>query len=298
MVVGPMTPKDVMTEEFNYALLEDGQPPRWGLITCLVKSLLGERWNNINRWGILLFSIQASLEQQLSCQVTIPLKMQFSTLFLSSLAMSSSLVAASPALLRPRSDLRGFDVSEPPSSGFWACALNSGYEKAVIRMYQQACGSVSSFWYKTATPKHWITQGGKVDKNFVAIYNAAVAAGFTNIDAYVFPCRSLIMIDVRDWIFKVRVLSPPVWLASRSRPKSTKSSTSSRRIISLFKTFGSTSNLALVNVMLGILGEQLTLLLPRNGYRPWKRQGCSGGSMPTGKCWTLGLLNESKCMCR
>ncbi|MCJ1426042.1 hypothetical protein MMC29_003944 [Sticta canariensis] len=85
--------------------------------------------------------------------------------------MSSSLVAASPALLRPRSDLRGFDLSEPPASGFWACALNSGYEKAVIRMYQQACG-----------------RGGKVDKNFVAIYNAAVAAGFTNIDAYVFPC--------------------------------------------------------------------------------------------------------------
>lgn len=80
--------------------------------------------------------------------------MHFSALFLASLALCSGLVAASPALLRPRSDLRGFDISEPPPRGFLACALNAGYEKVVIRMYQQACGSVSLLRYVTATSKH------------------------------------------------------------------------------------------------------------------------------------------------
>lgn len=41
----------------------------------------------------------------------------------------------------------------------------------MIRGYQQACG-----------------HGGQVDSNLVSSYNAARAAGITNIDIYMFPC--------------------------------------------------------------------------------------------------------------
>lgn len=72
-------------------------------------------------------------------------------------------------------DLRGFDVSQPQAGlnpNFWRCAFNSGYRKVAIRAYQQACG-----------------QGGRIDPNFVPAYNAAIAAGFNKIDAYLFPCK-------------------------------------------------------------------------------------------------------------
>lgn len=75
-----------------------------------------------------------------------------------------------------QSDLRTFDVSRAQAGlnpNFWTCAFNAGYQKVVIRAYQQACG-----------------RGGQVDPNFVPAYNAAVSAGFTNIDAYIFPCKS------------------------------------------------------------------------------------------------------------
>ncbi|KAI8867500.1 glycoside hydrolase [Ramicandelaber brevisporus] len=49
--------------------------------------------------------------------------------------------------------------------------LGNGFTKAIIRGYQEACGS-----------------GGRVDPNFVSSYNNARAADFTDIDAYWFPC--------------------------------------------------------------------------------------------------------------
>ena len=73
--------------------------------------------------------------------------MYFSSLIVSVVAASSVLVAASPAELWPRSDLRGFDISQPQSAAFWSCAHNAGYGKAVIRIYQQACGSVSKGFF-------------------------------------------------------------------------------------------------------------------------------------------------------
>ena len=51
-------------------------------------------------------------------------------------------------------------------------ALGEGFTKAIIRGYEEACGV-----------------GGEVDPNFVATYNNARAAGYTNIDTYWFPCN-------------------------------------------------------------------------------------------------------------
>ncbi|MCJ1236264.1 hypothetical protein MMC14_004242 [Varicellaria rhodocarpa] len=71
-------------------------------------------------------------------------------------------------------DLAAFDVSQaqaPYNSNFWACAGSAGYGKAVIRAYEQACGS-----------------GGQVDPNFVPAYKAAKAGGIPKVDAYMFPC--------------------------------------------------------------------------------------------------------------
>ncbi|KAI9766540.1 MAG: hypothetical protein M1840_006498 [Geoglossum simile] len=101
----------------------------------------------------------------------------FVLLFALVLGTNFASVSASPSdstqsVLQP--DLRGFDVSRAQAGlnpRFWACAFEAGYEKVVIRAYQQACGS-----------------GGRVDPNFVPAYRAATGAGFTNIDAYMFPC--------------------------------------------------------------------------------------------------------------
>ncbi|KAF8998733.1 glycoside hydrolase superfamily [Cyathus striatus] len=50
-------------------------------------------------------------------------------------------------------------------------ARSQGFTKAIIRGYQEACGS-----------------GGRVDPNFVPSYNNARTAGYTDIDTYWFPC--------------------------------------------------------------------------------------------------------------
>jgi hypothetical protein len=50
-------------------------------------------------------------------------------------------------------------------------AKGQGFTKAVIRGYQEACGS-----------------GGRVDPNFVQTYKNARSAGYTDIDMYWFPC--------------------------------------------------------------------------------------------------------------
>lgn len=62
------------------------------------------------------------------------------------------------------------DISSTQSSSFWSCAVQNN-QKVVIRGYRQACGS-----------------GGGVDTSLLSSYDAAVAAGFTNIDVYFFPC--------------------------------------------------------------------------------------------------------------
>ncbi|KAF8802045.1 glycoside hydrolase [Phlegmacium glaucopus] len=51
-------------------------------------------------------------------------------------------------------------------------AFGEGFTKAIIRGYEEACGV-----------------GGEVDPNFVASYNNARAAGYTDIDTYWFPCN-------------------------------------------------------------------------------------------------------------
>ena len=54
----------------------------------------------------------------------------------------------------------------------YATALSEGFTKAIIRGYEEAC-----------------SVGGEVDPNFVGSYNNAVAAGYTDIDTYWYPCN-------------------------------------------------------------------------------------------------------------
>ncbi|KZP22241.1 glycoside hydrolase family 25 protein [Athelia psychrophila] len=65
----------------------------------------------------------------------------------------------------------GVDSSQLVSEGTYSTAKGEGFTKAIIRGFEEACGS-----------------GGQVDPNFVGTYNNARAAGYTNIDAYWFPC--------------------------------------------------------------------------------------------------------------
>ncbi|KAI9793543.1 MAG: hypothetical protein M1816_007976 [Peltula sp. TS41687] len=88
--------------------------------------------------------------------------------------VDASADAAAEEVAAKAGSIRGFDVSQaqaPFNPNFWKCAYKAGYRKAVIRGYRQACGT-----------------GGSVDSNFVPAYKAARSAGFTNIDAYMFPC--------------------------------------------------------------------------------------------------------------
>ena len=64
------------------------------------------------------------------------------------------------------------DSSSLVPESTYATALGEGFTKAIIRGYEEACGV-----------------GGEVDPNFVATYNNARAAGYTNIDTYWFPCN-------------------------------------------------------------------------------------------------------------
>ncbi|KAB8303398.1 hypothetical protein EYC80_004827 [Monilinia laxa] len=64
----------------------------------------------------------------------------------------------------------GIDISQLGTPAFFECAKKTK-DVVAIRGYQQACRT-----------------GGSVDKNFVASYKNAKAAGFTRIDSYIFPC--------------------------------------------------------------------------------------------------------------
>jgi hypothetical protein len=73
----------------------------------------------------------------------------------------AALVSSGAALIH------GVDSSSLVSQSTYATALGEGFTKAVIRGFEEACGS-----------------GGLVDPNFVASYHNARAAGYTNIDTY------------------------------------------------------------------------------------------------------------------
>jgi len=64
------------------------------------------------------------------------------------------------------------DSSTLVSVATYKKAFGEGFTKAIIRGYSEACGV-----------------GGEVDTNFVSSYNNAIAAGYTNIDTYMFPCN-------------------------------------------------------------------------------------------------------------
>lgn len=68
--------------------------------------------------------------------------------------------------------VHGVDSSTLLPTATYSKAHSEGFTKAVIRGYQEACGS-----------------GGRVDPNFVPSYNNAKAAGYTNIDTYWLPCN-------------------------------------------------------------------------------------------------------------
>lgn len=67
--------------------------------------------------------------------------------------------------------VQGVDSSTLVSEATYSKAKGEGFTKAIIRGYEEACGV-----------------GGQVDPNFVGSYNNARAAGYTNIDVYLFPC--------------------------------------------------------------------------------------------------------------
>lgn len=80
-------------------------------------------------------------------------------------ALLTSLAPAAFALIH------GVDSSSLVSEATFSKALGEGFSKAVIRGFEEAC-----------------SVGGEVDPNFVASYNNARAAGYTNIDTYWYPC--------------------------------------------------------------------------------------------------------------
>ena len=64
------------------------------------------------------------------------------------------------------------DSSQLVSEATYSKARGEGFTKAIIRGYEEACGT-----------------GGKVDPTFVPSYKNARAAGYTDIDMYWFPCN-------------------------------------------------------------------------------------------------------------
>ena len=68
--------------------------------------------------------------------------------------------------------IHAVDSSQLVSEATYAKARSEGFTKAVIRGYEEACGA-----------------GGGVDPNFTRSYDNARAAGYTDIDAYLFPCN-------------------------------------------------------------------------------------------------------------
>lgn len=63
--------------------------------------------------------------------------------------------------------IQGVDSSTLVPEGTYSTAKGEGFTKAVIRAYEEACGS-----------------GGQVDPNFVGSYKNARAGGISSIDAY------------------------------------------------------------------------------------------------------------------
>nr|QNJ46258.1 GH25 muramidase [Protostropharia semiglobata] len=86
--------------------------------------------------------------------------------FVKTLILLPTLVTSAYALVY------GVDSSTLVSTATYSKAKSEGFTKAIIRGYQEACGS-----------------GGRVDPNFVATYKNARAAGITDIDMYWFPCN-------------------------------------------------------------------------------------------------------------
>nr|QNJ46259.1 GH25 muramidase [Protostropharia semiglobata] len=83
-----------------------------------------------------------------------------------------SLLALLPLLTQSYALTYAVDSSTLVSVATYTKAKSQGFTKAIIRGYQEACGS-----------------GGAVDPNFVQTYKNARAAGYTDIDMYWFPCN-------------------------------------------------------------------------------------------------------------
>lgn len=87
---------------------------------------------------------------------------------LQALCIFSSLFALGSALTY------AVDSSSLVSVATYTKARSEGFTKAIIRVYYEACGI-----------------GGAVDPNFLQTYKNARSAGYTDIDAYWFPCNGL-----------------------------------------------------------------------------------------------------------
>ncbi|KAI9315954.1 glycoside hydrolase superfamily [Dichotomocladium elegans] len=67
----------------------------------------------------------------------------------------------------------GLDVSALTSTSSWSCARNLGYDYPIIRCWFEAYGQ---------------NPGGALDKNCLQNYKNALAAGYSSVDVYMFPC--------------------------------------------------------------------------------------------------------------
>ncbi|KAF8336949.1 glycoside hydrolase superfamily [Cantharellus anzutake] len=86
--------------------------------------------------------------------------------------MFCSAILALAAFASPAYSLvHGVDTSAPVNDRTYSEVLGEGFSHLVIRGYEQACNV-----------------GGQVDPDFVPSYHNATAAGYSEIDAYWFPC--------------------------------------------------------------------------------------------------------------
>ena len=82
-----------------------------------------------------------------------------------------SLITISLSQISLAQGVYGVDNSAPVDQALYSRAFGEGFHHLIIRGYQEACSI-----------------GGEVDPNFVSNFNNAIAAGYSEIDTYWFPC--------------------------------------------------------------------------------------------------------------
>ena len=102
------------------------------------------------------------------------------------------------------------DSTDAVTEAEYSGALKGGFTRAIIRGYDSFCGG-----------------GGEVNPNFVAAYQNAVAAGYTDIQTYFLPCNgngnnckaySIQLIELLTTIVENKMNIGMVWLDLEQDP--------------------------------------------------------------------------------